>query len=538
MRVYRRESKNFNESLGGFMQKRAILSVSDKSGVADFAKGLVELGFEILSTGGTLTHLRENGISATDLSAYTGQNELFDGRVKTLHPKIHGGILYRRNDATHTQSAKQNDIYPIDLVCVNLYPFKQTTNRTNDFDEIIENIDIGGPSLIRAAAKNYESVIVVVDSADYGQILEALKRDSVNPQESLEFRRNLMIKAFSHTAEYDSFIANYMNVRFNGGFGESHFIVGKKFATTRYGENPHQRGALYEFENAWSKDFVVLKGEASFNNFLDINNALKIVSAFDKNAICIVKHGNPCGFAIKDDLVQSYKCALSCDSLSAYGGVVAINGRLDALLAETMKEIFFEVIVAREVDSAALEIFSDKKRVRIFTMSGDFWDSNSSVIQSRNMDFRKLMGGFLLQTQDFIDEREVLEARQMGECKANDSQMQDLLIAHRIVAWTKSNGIAFVKDSVLLGIGMGLTSRVDAVNLAISKAEKMDLDLSGASVASEAFFPFRDSIDLLAPCGVSAIIEPGGSIRDNEVIQAADEHKIALYFSGKRHFLH
>lgn len=520
------------------MQKRAILSVSDKSGVADFAKGLVELGFEILSTGGTLAHLRENGISATDLSAYTGQNELFDGRVKTLHPKIHGGILYKRDNTAHTQSAKQNDIYPIDLVCVNLYPFKQTTNRTNDFDEIIENIDIGGPSLIRAAAKNYESVIVVVDSADYGRILEVLKCDLVNPQESLEFRRNLMIKAFSHTAEYDSFIANYMNARFNGGFGESHFIVGKKFATTRYGENPHQRGALYEFENAWSKDFVVLKGEASFNNFLDINNALKIVSAFDKNAICIVKHGNPCGFAIKDDLVQSYKCALSCDSLSAYGGVVAINGRLDALLAETMKEVFFEVIVAREVDSAALEIFSDKKRVRIFTMSGDFWDSNSSVIQSRNMDFRKLMGGFLLQTQDFIDEREVLEARQMGECKANDSQMQDLLIAHKIAAWTKSNGIAFVKDSVLLGIGMGLTSRVDAVNLAISKAEKMDLDLSGASVASEAFFPFRDSIDLLAPCGVSAIIEPGGSIRDNEVIQAADEHKIALYFSGKRHFLH
>ena len=328
MRVYRRESKNFNESLGGFMQKRAILSVSDKSGVADFAKGLVELGFEILSTGGTLAHLRENGISATDLSAYTGQNELFDGRVKTLHPKIHGGILYRRNDATHAQSAEQNDIYPIDLVCVNLYPFKQTTNRTNDFDEIIENIDIGGPSLIRAAAKNYESVIVVVDSADYGRILEVLKCDLVNPQESLEFRRNLMIKAFSHTAEYDSFIANYMNARFNGGFGELHFIVGKKFATTRYGENPHQSGALYEFENAWSKDFSVLKGEASFNNFLDINNALKIVSAFDKNAICIVKHGNPCGFAIKDDLVQSYKCALSCDSLSAYGGVVAINGRL------------------------------------------------------------------------------------------------------------------------------------------------------------------------------------------------------------------
>ncbi len=522
------------------MQKRAILSVSDKRGVADFAKGLVELGFEILSTGGTLAHLRENKIDAVDLSAYTGLDELFDGRVKTLHPKIHGGILYRRNNATHAKSAEQNGIFPIDLVCVNLYPFKQTTNRTNDFDEIIENIDIGGPALIRAAAKNYESVAIVVDCEDYDAVLGALKAEqsTKNPNESLEWRKNLMIKAFSHTAEYDSFIANYMNARFNGGFGESHFIVGKKFTTTRYGENPHQSGALYEFEDAWSKNFDILKGEASFNNFLDVNNALKIVSAFDKNAICIVKHGNPCGFAIKDDLVESYKCALACDSLSAYGGVVAINGRLDSILAETMKDIFFEVIIAREVDSSALEIFSDKKRVRIFTMSGDFWEANSSVKPSVNMDFRRVGGGFLLQTQDFIDEREVLEAKQMGKFSANDSQMTDLLIAHKIVAFTKSNCIAFVKDSVLVGIGMGLTSRVDAVNLAIAKAEKMDLDLSGASVASEAFFPFRDSIDLLAPCGVSAVIEPGGSIRDSEVIEAADSHGIALYFSGKRHFLH
>ena len=520
------------------MQKRAILSVSDKRGVADFGKGLINLGFEILSTGGTLAHLRENNIDAVDLSEYTGFDELFDGRVKTLHPKIHGGILYRRNNASHAKSAESNGIFPIDLVCVNLYPFKQTTNRTNDFDEIIENIDIGGPALIRAAAKNYESVVVVVDCADYEGVLSALKDSDFHSAKSIEWRRSLMIKAFSHTAQYDSFIANYMNARFNGGFGESHFIVGRKFANTRYGENPHQSGALYEFENAWSGGFVAHKGEASFNNFLDVNNALKIVSAFNKNAICIVKHGNPCGFAIKDDLVESYKCALACDTLSAYGGVVAINGRLDSILAEAMKDIFFEVIVAREVDLAALEIFKDKKRVRIFTMSGDFWEANSSIRQSANMDFRRVGGGFLLQTTDFIDEREVLEAKQMGKCSANDSQKADLLIAHKIAAFTKSNCIAFVKDSVLVGIGMGLTSRVDAVNLAIAKAEKMGLDLSGASVASEAFFPFRDSIDLLAPCEVSAVIEPGGSIRDSEVIKAADSHNIALYFSGKRHFLH
>ena len=518
---------------GDFMQKRAILSVSDKRGVADFAKGLVELGFEILSTGGTLAHLRENNIEAVDLSAYTGLDELFDGRVKTLHPKIHGGILYRRNNATHAKSAEANEISPIDLVCVNLYPFKQTTNCTNDFDEIIENIDIGGPALIRAAAKNYESVVVVVDSADYDSILGALQSGDFNSSDSLEWRRNLMIKAFSHTAEYDSFIANYMNARFNGGFGESHFIVGRKFTTTRYGENPHQSGALYEFENAWSRGFTAHKGEASFNNFLDVNNALKIVGAFSQGAICIVKHGNPCGFAIKDDLVESYKCALACDSLSAYGGVVAINGRLDSVLANAMKDMFFEVIVARSVDKSALEVFRDKKRVRIFSVDSAFFEDCDY-----KMDFRRVGGGFLLQTQDFIDEREVLEAKQMGKFSANDSQMADLLIAHKIAAFTKSNCIAFVKDSVLVGIGMGLTSRVDAVNLAIAKAEKMDLDLSGASVASEAFFPFRDSIDLLAPCGVGAVIEPGGSIRDSEVIEAADSHDIALYFSGKRHFLH
>lgn len=518
---------------GKRMQKRAIISVSDKRGVADFARGLVELGFEILSTGGTLVHLRENNIKAVDLSAYTGLDELFDGRVKTLHPKIHGGILYRRNNATHAKSAESNEIFPIDLVCVNLYPFKQTTNRTNDFDEIIENIDIGGPALIRAAAKNYESVVVVVDSADYDSVLSVLKNDDFHSSKSLEWRRNLMIKAFSHTAEYDSFIANYMNARFNGGFGESHFIVGRKFTTTRYGENPHQSGALYEFDNAWSRGFTAHKGEASFNNFLDVNNALKIVGAFNQGAICIVKHGNPCGFALKSDLVESYKCALACDKLSAYGGVVAINGRLDSVLANAMKDMFFEVIVARSVDLSALEVFNDKKRVRIFSVDSAFFEDCGY-----KMDFRRVGGGFLLQTQDFINEREVLEAKQMGKFSANDSQMADLLIAHKIAAFTKSNCIAFVKDSVLVGIGMGLTSRVDAVKLAIAKAQKFGLDLRGASVASEAFFPFRDSIDSLAPCGISAVIEPGGSIRDSEVIEAADSHDIALYFSGKRHFLH
>lgn len=503
---------------------RAVLSVSDKSGIVDFASGLVELGFEILSTGGTLGHLKENHIDAIDLSQYTGFSELFDGRVKTLHPKIHGGILYRRDSKEHIKNAKDNDIFPIDLVCVNLYPFKQTTQQTQDFNEIIENIDIGGPALIRAAAKNYESVIVAVDCNDYGDILDALK----NKQDSVEFRKNLMIKAFSHTASYDSFIANYMNERFNGGFGENHFIVGKKFATTKYGENPHQQGVLYEFDDFWSKNFHILKGEASFNNFLDVNNAIRIANAFKENAICIVKHGNPCGFAMKENLIESYKMALKCDALSAYGGVVAINGVLDVPLANIMKETFFEVIVAKSVDKGVLDVFSDKKRVRIFAIN--------HTSDKNHYDFRRIDGGFLLQTRDYIDESEVTKARQMGQFQAKD--FKDLLIAYKIAAFTKSNGIAFVKDSALVGIGMGLTSRVDAVHLAIEKAKSAGLSLESSSVASEAFFPFRDSIDLLAPCGVSSVIEPGGSIRDDEVINAANEHKIALYFSGKRHFLH
>lgn len=504
---------------------KAILSVSDKKDIDIFANGLINLGYEILSTGGTLKCLQDKKIPCSDISQYTNSKELFDGRVKTLHPKIHGGILFRRDNKDDVNIAKTEGIDEINLVCVNLYPFKETTKRSDDFDEIIENIDIGGPSLIRAAAKNYKSVIVVVDSSDYNSVLESLK----NNKNDLEFRKNLMIKAFSHTASYDSYISNYMNERFNEGFGEHKFIVGKKYSNTRYGENPHQKAALYEFEDFWSKNFNILKGESSFNNFLDLNNAFKIVSAFSKNAICIIKHGNPCGFAMKGDFLSSYNAALKCDTLSAYGGVVALNGKLEADLAKVMNETFFEAIVAEEITSEALEVFSSKKRVRLFSLKD---------MRDDKFDFRHISGGFLVQEQDSISDSEVLESKQMSEIKASNKQMQDLLIAYKLAAFTKSNCVTYVKDSALVGIGMGLTSRVDSAKIAMLKASDMGLSLKGSALASEAFFPFRDSIDLAAEVGVSAIIEPGGSIRDDEVVQSANEHKIALYFSGKRHFLH
>ncbi|MDY3669495.1 MAG: bifunctional phosphoribosylaminoimidazolecarboxamide formyltransferase/IMP cyclohydrolase, partial [Campylobacter sp.] len=348
---------------------RALISVSDKSGVVEFTKGLEALGWEILSTGGTYKVLKENGIKALEVSEYTKSPEMFYGRVKTLHPKIHGGILHRRDIKEHVEDAKKHDIGAIDLVCVNLYPFKATTKRTDDFDEIIENIDIGGPAMVRSAAKNHASVLILTEAKDYGLTLEKLQNNSVD----LEFRRYLMIKAYEHTASYDSMIANYMNDRFNGGFGASRFIAGKKVFDCRYGENPHQKGAVYEYDDFISKNFKVLKGEASFNNMTDLNSAVAIASAFgNAPAVVICKHGNPCGFGVKENLLESYKAALKCDPISAFGGVVAINGKLTKELALATKEVFTEVIIAASVEPEALAIYSDKKRTKIFSTESEF----------------------------------------------------------------------------------------------------------------------------------------------------------------------
>lgn len=508
----------------------ALLSVSDKSGIVEFAQELVKLGYEILSTGGTLKVLKENNVQALDVAQYTQSPEMFDGRVKTLHPKIHGGILHRRSNREDVAKAQEFGILDISLVCVNLYPFKATIERTDDFAEIIENIDIGGPSMVRAAAKNFESVLILTNPKDYQEVLTRLK----NNQNTLEFRRSMMIKAFEHTASYDCMIANYMNQRFKGGFGDSHFISGNLVSPTRYGENPHQKGAYYEFDNFYSATFKRLKGEISFNNLTDINSAVKIASSFgERPCVCIVKHANPCGFALKDNLVESYVEALKCDSISAFGGVVAVNGIVDLELAQEINKIFIEVLVAPEITPEALALFETKKKIKLFTCGGKYLKFPKDM-----QDFKHIEGGFVLQDSDKIALDEVKNAQCVSQKVANQVQMQDLEIAYKVASLVKSNCVVYVKDSAMVAVGMGMTSRVDAAKAAIRKAQEMGLDLRGCVLASEAFFPFKDSIEEAHKVGVSAIIEPGGSIRDEEVIECANVNGIALYFTGKRHFLH
>ncbi|WP_033916115.1 bifunctional phosphoribosylaminoimidazolecarboxamide formyltransferase/IMP cyclohydrolase [Campylobacter sputorum] len=511
---------------------RALLSVSDKDGIVEFAKELQNLGYEILSTGGTYKLLKENGIKALEVSDFTKSPEMFEGRVKTLHPKIHGGILYKRDNQDHVKQAQEFGVLGIDLVCVNLYPFKATIARTDDFEEIIENIDIGGPTMVRSAAKNFKDVLIVTDILDYDEILKRLKTDSID----YDFRRDLMIKAYEHTAAYDSMIANYMNKRFNSDFGAKKFIVGSKVFDTRYGENPHQKGALYEFENHFSQNFKALKGEASFNNLTDIHGALMLATSFgDAPAVAICKHANPCGFAIKENLLQSYIEALKCDPISAYGGVIAINGTLDKELAQKLHEkgTFMEVIIAANVTDEALEIFSDKKRTKIFTQENKFLERNDE-----KFDFKHIDGGFVYQERDFVKDDEVQNAKCVTNRKASKDEFVDMQMAWKIAALTKSNCVIYVKNSAMVAIGMGMTSRVDAARAAVAKAKDMGLDLQGCALASEAFFPFRDSIDIAAKVGVKTVIQPGGSIRDDEVIQAANEANIAMYFTKIRHFLH
>ena len=509
---------------------RALLSVSDKNGIVEFARGLEKLGWEIISTGGTYKALSTAGIKVIEIDEVTKFPECFEGRVKTLNPYVHGGILHKRGDEAHVAQAKELGVEGIDLVCVNLYPFKETIEKTEDFDEIIENIDIGGPTMVRSAAKNFNDVLIVTDVNNYENVLGALE----NKHDSMEFRRDLMIKAFEHTAAYDSMIANYMNGRFNDGFGEYQFITGKKSFQTRYGENPHQKGALYEFDNHFTNNFTQVKGEASFNNINDVNGALKIASSFgDEEAVCIVKHGNPCGFAIKGSLMESYTEALRCDPVSAFGGVVAVNGVVTKELAEKMNEIFLEVVMAADFEPEALEVFEKKKRLKLFSQDG-----KKLVMSGDSHDFKHVDGGFVYQNSDCICDNEVHNAQLKSELTATEQEMKDLEIAWKVAGLTKSNCVVYVKDSAMVAVGMGMTSRVDAAQCALKKAKEMDIDVAGAAMASEAFFPFRDSIDAAAEAGVKAIIEPGGSIRDDEVIEAANEHGISLYFTTVRHFLH
>ena len=510
--------------------KRALVSVSDKAGIVEFCQSLVKNDYEIISTGGTYKKLVEAGIEAIEIDEVTKFPECFEGRVKTLNPYVHGGILHRRDKQSHLDQAKELGVESIDLVCVNLYPFKETIEKTDDFDEIIENIDIGGPAMVRSAAKNFDAVIIVTDVADYSEVIDAIE----NEKNTKEFRRGYMVKAYEHTAAYDSMIANYMNKRFNEGFGEKQFIVGNKVMNTRYGENPHQKGALYEFDNHFTNNFTTLKGEASFNNLNDLNGAVKIAGGFgEENAVCISKHGNPCGFAIKETLLEAYTEALKCDPVSAFGGVVAVNGTVNVELAEKMNEIFLEVVIAGRITPEAQEVFAKKKRIKLFEMGAD-----KLVLANDKQDFKHIDGGFVYQDADVVGADEVKNAKLVSKNSAKEQDMKDMTIAYKIASLTKSNCVVYVKNSAMVAVGMGMTSRVDASQCALKKAKDMGLDVTGAALASEAFFPFRDSIDAAAEAGVKNVIEPGGSIRDQEIIDAANEFGMSLYFSEIRHFLH
>lgn len=516
--------------------RRALISVSDKTGVVAFAQALQQRGVEILSTGGTAKLLAEEGVTVVEVSDYTGFPEMMDGRVKTLHPKVHGGLLGRRGVDEAVMA--EHGIQPIDLLVVNLYPFEQTVARPDcSLAEAIENIDIGGPTMVRAAAKNHDAVAVVTDPADYEALLAELQAHNGI---SAAKRFDLAVKAFEHTARYDGAIANYLG-RLTAGeeaerFPRTFNIQLVKAADMRYGENPHQHAAFYCEHDAAEPSVATarqLQGkELSYNNVADTDAALECVKAFEEPACVIVKHANPCGVAVGANLVDAYERAFACDPTSAFGGIIAFNRPLDAAAAKAIIDRqFVEVIIAPEVEPAALEVTSNKKNVRVLACGQ--WPSE----RSGSWDFKRVVGGLLVQDRDIArvgaDELKVVTKRAPSE-----QEMKDLLFAWEVVRHVKSNAIVYARDGRTLGVGAGQMSRVFSAHIAAMKAAEAKLSLDGAAVASDAFFPFRDGVDQAAEAGIKAVIQPGGSIRDEEVIAAADEHGLAMVFTGMRHFRH
>jgi len=514
---------------------RALLSVSDKSGIVEFARALAALGVQILSTGGTAKLLEKEGIAVTEVSAYTGFPEMLDGRVKTLHPKIHAGLLARRDDPGHLAALRSAGIPPIDLLVVNLYPFQASVADPDcSFEEAIENIDIGGPALLRAAAKNHAGVGVVVDPADYARVLEEM-RSSGGISEATRFA--LAKKVFAHTAAYDGAIANYLS-SLDAGRRRREYpdVLSLQFARLqdlRYGENPHQSAALYRDERPVAGSLATcrqLQGkELSYNNIADADAAWECVKSFAEPACVIVKHANPCGVATGASLAAAYEKAFKTDPVSAFGGILAFNRALDRAAAEAASQQFAEVIVAPRVEPDAQEVFAKKANVRVLEVP------LSHDVQVH--DYKRVGGGLLVQTTDAKavrrDELKVVTKKQPTE-----SQWSDLLFAWRVAKFVKSNAIVFCRDGMTLGIGAGQMSRVDSSRLAAMKAQAAKLSLAGSVVASDAFFPFRDGLDVVAEAGAAAVIQPGGSVRDDEVIAAADERGVAMVLTGVRHFRH
>ena len=516
---------------------RALISVSDKNGVVDFARALNALGVELLSTGGTFRLLQENNIAVTEVSDYTGFPEMMDGRVKTLHPKVHGGILGRRgtDDAVMAEHA----IKPIDMVIVNLYPFAATVADPNcTLPNAIENIDIGGPTMVRSAAKNHKDVAIVVNSSDYATVLEEMQANE--GQLDYSTRYALMVKAFEHTAGYDGMIANHFGARdtdnnerdFSDTFNVQYF----KTQEMRYGENPHQKAAFYTEANPTEASVATAKQlqgkELSFNNIADTDAALECVKQFDQPACVIVKHANPCGVSVGVDIGTAYDLAFATDPESAFGGIIAFNRELDAKTAEAICEKqFVEVIIAPAVSADALAVVASKKNVRLLECGT--WGNQ----RPQDFDYKRVNGGLLIQDRDngMIIEHDL---KVVSKRVPTDTEMTDMLFAWKVAKMVKSNAIIYAKNNQTIGVGAGQMSRINSARIAGIKAEHAGLEVVGAVMASDAFFPFRDGIDNAGKAGISCIIQPGGSMRDDEVIAAANEHGMAMVFTGMRHFRH
>jgi phosphoribosylaminoimidazolecarboxamide formyltransferase / IMP cyclohydrolase len=518
--------------------RRALISVSDKTGVLEFARGLVRLGVEVVSTGGTAQALRDGGVEVRDVSDFTGSPELLDGRVKTLHPRLHAALLAVRDDPQHAATLEEERIDPIDLVCVNLYPFERTVARHGVTEsEAVENIDIGGPTMIRAAAKNHRFVAVVVKPESYDAVLAEL--EETGGMISAETRHWLANEAFAFTARYDAAISRWFGMRYEAF--PSHWVMPhEKFLDLSYGENPHQNAALYT--EVGSRSHVLsrvakLHGRAlSFNNVLDLDAARLLLDDFERAACVIIKHNNPCGVAIGETIAAAYEKALACDPLSAFGGVIALNRHVDSGLAERLHEHFIEVLIAPGYDEDALEVLKQKEAIRILEAS------EQRSYEPRERDVKRVRGGLLVQDPDRIDEsRESMQV--VTKASPGAGQWDDLWFAWKVCRHVRSNAIVIAKEGATIGIGAGQMSRVDSVRLAIEKAREAREDdadalLAGSVIASDAFFPFPDGPELGIEAGASAFIQPGGSVRDSEVIAACDEAGAAMVFTGRRHFRH
>jgi phosphoribosylaminoimidazolecarboxamide formyltransferase/IMP cyclohydrolase len=508
---------------------RALLSVSNKEGVIDFARGLATLGWELISTGGTARALRDAGLPVVDVAKVTAFPEMLDGRVKTLHPKVHGALLARRDLPEHLQALEDQDIEPIDLVAVNLYPFRETVSRNGiSPEDAIEQIDIGGPSMLRSAAKNFDAVYAVCEPSDYGRVLAALEAGD----DDIDLRRLLAGKVFAHTAAYDSAIATWFAMQRGEVFPERMALSLARAQTLRYGENPDQRAAFYVERPGEGLGTLQQRGgkELSFNNLLDLEGALLATDPFGDQATCaIVKHTTPCGLAIGRDALDAYRKALACDPVSAFGSVISLTVPVDEAAAQAISSLFVECIVAPEFTESAVEILGRKKNLRVLEGRAP-WPPGSA-------DFKRVRGGLLVQerppTTGAYDAWQVMTKR-----TPTDTERDDLLFAWRAVATVKSNAIVLVRDGATIGIGAGQMSRVDASFLAVHKARSAGHATLSAVLGSDAFFPFRDGVDQAAEAGISAIVQPGGSVRDTEVIAAADEHGMAMVFTGQRQFRH